>query len=231
MNPLPLRLRAALCALLLAAAAPPAGADTPDPADLLRAVRLTQFAEGTRLTGRVRSGSVSSPFTLTAGDRRVEYRFEQPPLTLRLELGDDRAELREATTGSGDRPVTAARFDQSVAGTDITYEDLSLRFLYWTRARRLGEEIIGPRKTWRVEVYSPDRASQYQGVHIWIDQQSGALMQMEGYDWSGRVVKRFRVVSGQTIDGVWTLKQMRVESFEPGTKKVRSRTYLEIDGK
>jgi hypothetical protein len=31
------------------------------------------------------------------------------------------------------------------------------------------------------------------------------------------------------VRGVWTLKQMRVESFEPGTKKVVSRTYLEID--
>ena len=159
----------------------------------------------------------------------MEYRFEKPPLTLQLTLGDDRAALREVSGGTA-RVVTPARFDQAVADTDITFEDLSLRFLYWSNASIEGEEIIGPRKTWRIQVHSPDKGSQYQAVHVWVDQLSGALMQMEGYNWSGIVVKRFRVVSGQTIGGVWTLKQMRIETFVPGTKKVVSRTYLEIDG-
>jgi len=211
----------------------PAGAGggdaKPDPAEILRAVRLTQFQDGTRLTGRVRSGARTAPFVLTAGNRLVEYRFEKPPLTLQLTLGDDRAALREVSGGTA-RVVTPARFDQAVADTDITFEDLSLRFLYWSNASIEGEEIIGPRKTWRIQVHSPDKGSQYQAVHVWVDQLSGALMQMEGYNWSGIVVKRFRVVSGQTIGGVWTLKQMRIETFVPGTKKVVSRTYLEIDG-
>jgi hypothetical protein len=65
-------------------------------------------------------------------------------------------------------------------------------------------------------------------VLLWVDQQGGAIMRMEGYDWEKRLAKRFEVVSGQKIDGRWFLKQMRVEEFEPGTSKVRGRTYLEI---
>lgn len=206
-----------------------APAQSPDPAEILRMVRMTQFQEGTRLTGRVRTGAASTPFSLVAGPDSVEYRFDPPPLTLRLKLGEERVELQEIRSGTA-RPVGPARFDETVANTNITFEDLSLRFLYWPKASIEGEQIIGPRKTWRIQVLSPARDSQYRAVHVWVDKESGALMQMEGYDWDGRFVKRFRVVSGQTIRGVWTLKQMRIESFEPGTKNVTSRTYLEIDG-
>jgi hypothetical protein len=51
---------------------------------------------------------------------------------------------------------------------------------------------------------------------------------MEGYDWSGRLAKRFEVVSVQKIEGRYFLKQMRIESIQPDTGKVQSRTYLEI---
>jgi negative regulator of sigma E activity len=63
---------------------------------------------------------------------------------------------------------------------------------------------------------------------LWVDKASGALMRMEGYDQEGKLAKRFEVVSAQKIDNRWFLKQMRVEELQPGTNKVRSRTYLEI---
>ena len=53
-------------------------------------------------------------------------------------------------------------------------------------------------------------------------------MRMEGYDWNGKLAKRFEVISAQKIDNRWFLKQMRVEELQPGTKKVQARTYLEI---
>jgi negative regulator of sigma E activity len=70
--------------------------------------------------------------------------------------------------------------------------------------------------------------SQYWNVLVWVDKTSGALMRMEGYDWDGKLAKRFEVVSAQKIDNRWFLKQMRVEELLPGTNKVQSRTYLEI---
>ncbi len=53
-------------------------------------------------------------------------------------------------------------------------------------------------------------------------------MRLEGYDWKGKLAKRFEVVSGQKIEGRWFLKQMRIEEMDPATGKVTSRTYLEI---
>jgi len=45
-------------------------------------------------------------------------------------------------------------------------------------------------------------------------------------EWPAR--QRFEVVSAQKIEGRWFLKQMRIEEIQPGTGKVQSRTYLEI---
>jgi hypothetical protein len=53
-------------------------------------------------------------------------------------------------------------------------------------------------------------------------------MKLEGYDWNGKLAKRFTVVSGQKIHDRWVLKEMRIEEMQPATGKVQTRTYLEI---
>ena len=63
-----------------------------------------------------------------------------------------------------------------------------------------------------------------------MDKESGALLKAEGFDWQGKLSKRFTVTSGQRLEDKWYLKQMRIEGFDPGTERVRSRTYLEIKG-
>jgi negative regulator of sigma E activity len=75
---------------------------------------------------------------------------------------------------------------------------------------------------------APSKDAPYATVFLWVDKESGALMRMEGYDSKGQLTKRFEVVSAQKIEGRWFLKQMRIEEMEPGTNKVRSRSYLEI---
>lgn len=91
----------------------------------------------------------------------------------------------------------------------------------------LGDEIVHARRCWKLHLRPPNRDSQYSNVFLWSDKESGALFRLEGYDWNGQLIKRFEVVSGQTIDDRWFLKQMRVEEFQPGTAKMQSRTYLE----
>ena len=63
-----------------------------------------------------------------------------------------------------------------------------------------------------------------------MDKESGALLRAEATDWQGQISKRFEVISGQKIGERWYLKQMRIETLEPTSGKVRSRTYLEIKG-
>ena len=199
----------------------------PSARDILRTVRLEQAAREINLQGQLRDGAIVVPFRLTQSGPVIRYSFTNPDEALQLRLGENDSRLEEVTR-SGTERITPAKFDQKVRGTGVTYEDLALKFLYWPNAKITGEETIRTRPCWKLEIHAPSRDSQYSSVNLWVDKTGGALMRMEGYDWNGRLVKRFEVVSAQKIDGQWFLKQMRIEQLEPGTTHVLDRTYLEI---
>ena len=224
--PFSVKTRLLLAAVLLVGPVA-AHAQDPDPHEILRTVRAAQASQNQTMTGRIRTGGKSIPFQLVLAGKTARYEFSDPPQTLILRLQDRDARLEEVTGGSL-KAVTPARYDAQVRHTDISYEDLALKFLYWRNARVMGEDTIRTRRCWKVQLAAPSKQSQYSNVMLWIDQQGGALMRMEGYDWNLKLAKRFEVVSAQKIEGRWFLKQMRIEQLAPETGKVTARTYLEI---
>jgi hypothetical protein len=205
-----------------------AGAEPPPAAkEILEAVRLQQAQQQVELEGQLRENEKIVPFRLTQSGPVIRYRFSNPDETLQLRLGDNDSRLEEVTRG-GTEKITPAQFDHRVRGTGVTYEDLALKFLYWPDARVTGENSIRTRNCWKLELKAPTRQSQYATIWLWVDKSGGALMRLEGYDWGGKLAKRFEVISAQKIEGRWFLKQMRIEEFAPGTGKVQTRTYLEI---
>lgn len=203
------------------------GQPTPSAQDILATARFQQAQQEVDLQGQLREGATVVPFRLTQTGPVIKYSFANPAGALLLRLGESDSQLQELGPG-GAEEITPAQFDHKVRGTAVTYEDLSLKFLYWPNARILGDDTVRTRATWKLQLQAPSRQSQYSHVLLWVDKQSGALMQMEGYDWNDRLAKRFEVISAQKIEGRWFLKQMRIEKMEPGTNKVQSRTYLEI---
>jgi hypothetical protein len=216
----------ALLALILAGTAE--AADSPPSAkEILAAVRMQQGQQQIDLQGQLRQEATIVPFRLTQTGPLIKYSFANPPGALQLRLGENDSRLEELSQG-GVEKITPAQFDHKVRGTAITYEDLALKFLYWPDARILGEEPVRSRRCWKLQLQPPSHDSQYSGVFLWVDKNTGALMEMEGYDWQGRLLKRFEVISAQKIEDRWFLKQMRIEQMDPATHKVQSRTYLEI---
>jgi hypothetical protein len=205
----------------------PASAEPPSAKEILATVRMQQAQQQIDLQGQLRQDATVVPFRLTQTGLVIKYSFANPPEALQLRLGENDSRL-EQLNQSGTQKITPAQFDRKVRGTAITYEDLALRFLYWPDARLLGEEPVRSRRCWKLELHAPSRESQYSSVTLWVDRNSGALMEMEGYDWNGRLAKRFEVISAQKIEGRWFLKQMRIEELQPSTGKVQSRAYLEI---
>jgi hypothetical protein len=201
----------------------------PEAEAILHAARVNPLGQSISLNAQLRTAASTTPFEIVVDDA-VRYRFENPEQELILELGDDSSSLSERVGGKT-APVRPARFDDSVRGTGITYEDLSLRFLYWKNPKLLGEETIRSRKAWKLELQAARASSQYGVARLWIDQQSGALLRIEGYNREGKLFRRFEVISAQKIDDQWMLKQMRVETLDPETRKVRNRTYLEVLGR
>lgn len=217
-------------AILLLSAAPAFSAEPPPDAQaILRDVRASQALHHESLKGQLRNGPTVIPFRLVFGGDVVKYEFTNPATTMVLRMKEKEAQLSEVTKGGAER-ISGARYSDSVRGSDISYEDLSMRFLYWSRAAVQGEETKLLRKCWVVRVEAPQVSdSQYSKVLLWVDKESGALMQAEAYDKLGKFARRFKVISGQKIDGAWYLKQMRIEA-PGGAGKDKTPTYLEIEG-
>src|SRR4030095_7258704 len=171
----------------------------PDAQEILRSVRLAQASQHRVMRGRLRNEGKIIPFRLLVDGNLIRYEFNDPPQTIQLRLLDRDSRLEEITR-SGTERVTPARFDEKVRESDIAYEDLALKFLYWPNARVEGEQTMLLRKCWKVRTEPAARdESLYARVMLWIEKESGALMQAEAFDPAGKLLKRFKVISGQRV--------------------------------
>jgi hypothetical protein len=216
-----------IAALFVAALSIQAQPAPPSAKEILNSVRMLEAQQQIDLDGQLRENEIVVPFHLNQAGPVIRYSFSNPDEVLQLRLGENSSRL-DFVTDTGTQKLAASKLSQKIRGIGITYEDLALKFLYWPDARVVGQDNIRTRNCWKLRLQAPSRESQYSNVLLWVDKGSGALMRMEGYDWNGKLAKRFEVVSAQKIDNRWFLKQMRVEQLQPGTTKVQSRTYLEI---
>ncbi len=217
------------CFLFLLLAVVTVRADT-DAEEILKAARTNPLGQPIVLNAQLRANGVKVPFQIAVRDGKIAYIFENPSQEILLGLGEESSTLQERRGGRAE-PVAPARYDDSVRGGLLTYEDLAMRFLYWRNPKLLGEERIGPSVAYKIEIPAPPTATEYGVVRVWVDKNTGALTKIEGYDRKGRLSKKFTVVSVQKIDGQYMLKSMSVERVDPETRKVVQRTYLEILGK
>lgn len=203
-------------------------AQEPDPQDLLREARMASTNKEAALRGQLRSGKLTTPFILKVNFGKLRFAFDEPARVLEVRLDDDSSGVFD---GQG-RAMKKGMQEPVAEGVPVTAEDLSLGFLYWPDARLMGQESVRTRSAWKIELRPGKRGSEFAVVRVWLDESSGALLRIEGFDWQGRLLRRFEVVSGQRIDGQWMLKQMRIERFGPeSAARPLARSYLEILGK
>jgi hypothetical protein len=217
--------RVAVLLVLLAGTASMQAA--PPAREILATARHSLAQQEINVAGQLRENGRIVPFRLTQNGSVIRYSFTNPDEALQLRLGDSGSDLEEIN-GSGVEKVSGPEFAQKVRDTAITYEDLALNFIYWPKATVLDEDYVASRRVWKIELQPPGRQSQYSKVFVWCDQQGGALLKMEGYDWNGRLTKRFEVISAQKIEGRWFLQQMRIDQLDPNSGKRTAITYLEI---
>jgi len=216
---------AAALAFLGGAAGATASEPPPSAREILAMVRANESYQNRNFTGRLRmsgeAGRVIVPFRLLMRGHTITYQFANPPESLVLHLGEKGSSL-ERTTGSG-----RARLDGLVRGTDITYEDLALKFLYWNNAKVVGEDSLMTRHCWVVQAVPSGRGdSQYHMVPLSV-QKSGGLLKADCYS-KGHLAKRFEVRNVQHAAGGYVLKTMRIQRLDAAGKD-HSPTYLEIN--
>jgi Outer membrane lipoprotein-sorting protein len=200
-----------------------------DPNAILEQIRSSQAEISRPLSGQLRPEDGDAiPFQLQLKGSEFVYSFTNPPETIRLVLTDTGSVMTDDKSGR-QQTFVGSKLTQSVRGTDITYEDLSLRFLYWKNAKYEGEQSVRTITCSIILVQPASRNSAYGAVRLWIAKNRAALIKAEGFDWQGKRIKRFEIISAQQIEGKTIFKQLRIERLDPQTGKVVSRTYLELN--
>lgn len=232
----PATLTVLFAGLLLCCAAVPAQAaptETPSARELLARVRANQAGQERDLSGKLRMSTSESkliiPFRLLLRGGTIVYQFSAPDEALILRL-DEKGSRLERSTGTGkNEKITGAKLDAPVRGTDISFEDLSLKFLYWNNAVVEPKlETLKTRDCWIVRaVPSRKDESQYDMARLWIEP-TGGLLKAECYA-NGKLVRLFSVSSVQRAEegGGYILKSMTIQRMD-GTGKDRYPTYLEV---
>ena len=223
----------AFLALLLPCALPAAESELPSARDLLALVRANQAGQNRDLTGQLRMSTseekIVIPFKLFLRGDAITYQFTDKPEALVLRLGDKGSRLDRVTGSGKTEKIIGAKLDDLVRGTDISYEDLSLKFLYWTNAVvEKEQESIKMRNCWIVRaVPSRKNESQYDMARLWIES-TGGLLRAECYS-RGKLMRRFSVVNVQSAHdtGGYILKTMTIQRMD-GESKDHYPTYLEV---
>ncbi len=128
------------------------------------------------------------------------------------------------------KPAPCPSLFDAIQGTDVSWVDLTLAFLWWPGGKLAGEEKIRGHLCDIVELPAPadrtdgaDEGSPYSRVRLWIDRKHCMLLQAEGYDRGGQALRRLWAKGFKKINGRWMIKEMEIQSYP-----VRHRTKLRI---
>lgn len=204
--------------------------------DLLREMRSMLVSQGSRdVAGRIRKGSLRVPFSLSARKETIVFQYKQDNAWKRFDvrIGDKKVDLLMVDNGKAVVMAPSA-YGQPIAGTDVSYEDLSLRFLYWKGSTLLPDSAdsrIKGRDCYIVQAPNPSPGTgQFATVRMWVDKENGTVWQIDGYGKDGKLRKRFTITSVQRLsDGTWFFKQMKMEVRDPASGRTTALDYLEMD--
>jgi hypothetical protein len=207
----------------------------PDPRIILEGARmaatLTKLDEG--LSGNLRKGRDKTPVTLFLRGKDIQFQFSEnngPWQVFHMRIGDQTFDLFEMIDGKTNA-FPPGKLIEPIAGTDLTYEDLALRFFYWPNPKLEGEEDVGGQSCYKIRIDKPRAAAgRYEVVYVWVHKKFGAFMRIRGHDKSGGLVKEFQVEDVMQIaKDTWTLRKMQVATHDPASGRRLSITDVTFD--
>lgn len=226
---------ALLACALLSTAVPAQEPPTAD--ELLKNMRDMTVSQGDKdVAGVIRKGRTKTPFSLSARGETLVFQYKENNTWKRFDARIREKEAQLVMVEKGKATVMApSSYTRTISGTDVCYEDLSLRFLYWKGGKVLTDSTdsrIKGQDCHVLEIPNPNPAiGQFAWVRLWVDKDNGTTWQIDGYGRDGKLKKRFTIVSVQKLnDGSWFFKTMKLEIRNPkDPSRTISLNYLEMD--
>lgn len=226
----------ALCALSCFASF--SAEEKPPTADeLLAGVRYsTAYQKNQKVNGHLRKKSEKIPFGIEIKDGNIFFNYALDGsqwTTFELKFKEKGQELYTYENGKSKKFETN-RYGERIGNTDISFEDLSFRFLYWPNGKILPHDhtaFIKGRRCYIVDVPNPNpKSGQYAFIRVWIDTEQNVLWQIDAFNAEGKHLKRFSITSVMKTDNSWFFKQMRIETRDPNNpKKTTGVNYIEME--
>ncbi len=196
---------------------------------VLGGARYASTLQYQNLHGTMRKDGEKTPISLFMRGENIQflYKTSKGDKRFHMRLKKDQFDLLDIVNGKTTK-FREKKIAECINGTDLSYEDLSMRFLYWKDSELVGEDKISGQKCHKVRLINPDKSGDYRIVYAWVHQKYGSLMRVVGYNSAGKPLKKFQVTDVMKVGKEYTLKTMRVETVSPGTGKSTGVTYLEL---
>lgn len=158
----------------------------------------------------------------------ARYRILTPegvPLEgMEVERGAEEAAVRRYSAGSPPQEAPAPPPGSSLRGSDLSWTDLSLDFLWWRGAVAAAPEEVKGRKCLVFDVPAPAGTDTgYASVRLWIDAEALLMLKAEGRDARGVPLRTLWVRSFKKIRSRWMIRDIEVQRYP-----LRHRTKLTV---
>lgn len=187
------------------------------PLELEAVIRVLEPSGRTRRTVRA-----AARLTPREGGRTTRYilydAFGGVRAEMTVDLGGEETVFSYA---EGDPPEPAPLPDLfgPVAGTELSWMELSFSFFWWPGPRIVGSEKIANR--WECRIIEIDCPPEYPGgwshIRLWVAPAYNAVVRGEAWR-SGEAVKRFEVKSVKKLRQVYMIGDMEVKNLETGVR-------------
>lgn len=195
---------------------------------IMERARIGATLQSTDLHGKIRKDRKETPVSLFLRNQDIQFTTGAGKQRFHMRLGDGKHELFEMDDKGRQGAFPKDKLSQEIAGSDLTYEDLSLRFFYWPNPQLEGEERVDIHNCWKIRLNNPGKSGDYAAMYVWIHQKYGAFMKIEGFDQKGNKLKQFTVEKVMKLpDGGTTVKTVKVASYKGD--RVTGISYLEFD--
>ena len=120
-------------------------------------------------------------------------------------------------------------------GTDFTFRDLEIlgKLLHWTdeeaTAKLLGEDAVGGRPSYQIELRPQQEGMPYQRLVLWIDHDRLIPLQVDFYDRRGSRKKELVLRDVRDVGAIPTAYQLEMRDLAQGGRTVVDLSEVEYD--
>lgn len=150
--------------------------------------------------------------------------------TIKLSFHENKNNVQRIFNG---KTITlkANQLADKIRGTDITYDDIAMRFLNWPNPILLSVDKAKGGKAWKIRCVNPSSEEAYSIVDVWVSQRSGALVKMNAFNKNRKIIKSFEVDSIQQIKGDWFVETMIVRTYPIDANSKPTSSFLKLESK